>query len=150
MKIAPAYPCPTQVIRNPVRLEPPREIAQLPQVVAIQRIGGSNRQRHAMHRDRVAGAHAFEHFERAPARDHEIFRDDLEPIDAGTRLQHVTVVLTPEPDAVAEHREVATFQHCCLSPTSESYPVCRPPRRIPLPTASSRSLCPCTHCRRRT
>src|SRR5271169_1740897 len=122
-----------------------------------------------MHRDRIAGPHAFEHFERAPARDHEIFRDDLEPIDPGTRLEHVAVVLTPEPDAVAEHREVATLQHCCLSPTSESYPVCRPPPCIPLPTASSRSLCPCTrsvpcihcsrsgtdsgpctHCRRRT
>src|SRR5208337_4992253 len=62
-----------------------------------------------MHRDWIVRAHTFEHFERASAGDHEVFRDDLEPIDLWTSLKNVAVVLTSKPDAVAKHREVSAF-----------------------------------------
>src|SRR5208282_327408 len=97
------------MIRNPRGLESPREIAQLPEVAATQRIGGPNRHRHAMHRDWIVGADTFENFERAAARDHKILGYDLEPIYFGTGFQDVAIVLTSEPDAVTEHREVGTF-----------------------------------------
>src|SRR5215472_3488952 len=97
------------MIRYPRRLESTREIAQLQQVFPIQRIGRSNRHRHAVHRDRIVGAHTFEHLDRAPARDYEIFRDDLEPIDLRPRLEHMPIVLAPEPHAITEHRKVRAF-----------------------------------------
>ena len=37
----------------------------------------------------------IEHLERASAGNHEIVRDDLEPIHLGTSLKDVAVVLTP-------------------------------------------------------
>src|SRR5208337_388844 len=97
------------MIGNPSRLEAPRKIAQSPEVGAIQRIGRSDRHRNAMHRDRIVCAHSFQHLERASARDHKIFRNDLEPIYLGTSLEHVAVVLTSKPDTVTEHRKVGTL-----------------------------------------
>ena len=60
---------------------------ELRQIVEIQRIGAADRQRHAVHHDRIALGDLVEHIARPAAGIHEVFRDDLEPIDlrAGAR-----------------------------------------------------------------
>ena len=54
-----------------------------------------------MHHDRIVGAHAFENLQRPPTLDHEILRDDLEPVHRRMLLEDVYVMRTAEPHAKA-------------------------------------------------
>ncbi len=54
-----------------------------------------------MHHDRIVGAHAFENFQRPAALDHEVFRNDLEPVHRRMLFEDVYVMRTSQPDAKA-------------------------------------------------
>ena len=93
---------PAEVIRDPSGLEPPGEGLEAIEVGFVERIGRSDRQRHAVQHDRVALPHAGQHVERPPARDHEVLGDRLEPVDAGRPGEDPLEVIAPQADAVAE------------------------------------------------
>src|SRR5258708_4328058 len=97
------------MVRDPRRLEPAREFAQFTEVAAIQRIGRAYRHRHAMHRDWIMLAHCFKYFERASALDHEVFRDDLEPIYFRLGLDDELVMRPSKPDAETQVRKVCAL-----------------------------------------
>jgi hypothetical protein len=75
---------------------------QLAQVLEVERIRAADRERHAVHHDRVALGDAVEHLHRTPTRVHEVLGHDLEPVDRRPVLEHVSEVLRaqaePEPE----------------------------------------------------
>src|SRR5205807_160203 len=97
---------PAEMIRDPSGPDSFSELLQPAQIFEVQRVLGADRQRDAVHDDRIAFADAIEHVERPPTGDHEIFRNDLEPVDSRPILEHVAVVLPPQPDPATEPREV--------------------------------------------
>src|SRR5580693_6390432 len=97
------------MVGNPAWLDAAREGLQLAQVVAANRIGRANRHRDAMHHKRIACANAVEDFEWTPARDHEVFRKNLEPVDFRMTIENMQVVVASEPDAEAEKWKIAAF-----------------------------------------
>ena len=60
------------------------------QVVEVQRVGAADRERDAVHDDRVALGDLVEDVARPPAGVHEVLGDDLEPIDAGDGSRECT------------------------------------------------------------
>ena len=55
-----------------------------------------------MHHDRIVRAHAFENFQRPPALDHKVLRDDLEPVHRRMLFEDVYVMRTTEPHTEAQ------------------------------------------------
>ena len=68
---------------------------------AIQPIGRAEIHGHSVLHDAVLLENLIEHFERPAAVDHEIFRDDFEPIDDRFLFQDVTVMRHAQADADA-------------------------------------------------
>src|SRR5260370_28924420 len=90
------------MIGNPRGLEAARECGEPAQVIAIERVGRTERHRDPVHHDRITIAHGGQHFERAATVDHKIFGDDLEPIDRRHRVEHVSIMLAAEAEAEAK------------------------------------------------
>ena len=68
---------------------------------AVERIGRTEVHRHAMLDDAVLFEQKVERLQRLPAIDHEILRDDLEPVDDRFLIEDVLVVWDAQPDADA-------------------------------------------------
>ena len=75
-------------------------------MLAVQSVGRAEIHRHAMLHDAILLENRIEHFERAAAIDHEIFRDDLEPIDDRFLRENVPVMRHAQPDADAVFGEI--------------------------------------------
>ena len=93
---------PAQVLRDPGRLEAVGQLRELVQVAVVQRVGTAEVHRDAVQDDGCQRARLLEHVERAPAADHEVLRDHLEPVDARGAVEDTRVMRRAEPDAVAE------------------------------------------------
>ncbi len=90
------------MIGDPGRLEAPRNRCKLSQITNVERVGRANRKRHAVHHDRILRPHALENFEGPATLDHEVLRDDLEPVHQRLLVKDVNVVGTAQTDAEAE------------------------------------------------
>jgi hypothetical protein len=60
---------------------------QLAQVVEIQGVGAANRQRNAVHHDRISLGQLVQNVPGSSAGIHEVLKDDLKPIDGRSLLQ---------------------------------------------------------------
>src|ERR1700730_5901833 len=87
------------MIGDPRWLEAARERAQRGEVGAVERVARTDRQRHAMHHNRILRAHGLEHFQRPPALDHKVFGNDLEPVHPPTFVRRTVAPWTPLEDA---------------------------------------------------
>ena len=88
------------MIGNPRRGETPDQRLKFCEIVLSERIGSSDIERHAMKHDRRQFTGLFQYLQRPAARDHEVFRNYLEPVRASGPVQNVRVVNGPKTDAV--------------------------------------------------
>ena len=70
-------------------------------MLAAQAIGRAKIHRYAMLHDAILFENLIEHFERPAPIDHEVFRDDLEPIDDRFFLEDVAVMRHAQANADA-------------------------------------------------
>ena len=80
---------PTKMIGNPTGIDFAGQSFQFRQIIEVQRVGAADRQRDAMHDDRVLLGDLLEHVTRSAARIDKVFRNDFEPIDRGLVLENV-------------------------------------------------------------
>ncbi len=90
---------PAEMIGKPGRVGPFNKALDLPQMIAIQRIGRAQVHGDAMLDNAVLLQDLVEHVERTPAIDHEVFRDDLEPVGGRFARQDVLVMRHAQTDA---------------------------------------------------
>ena len=97
---------PAEVVGDPFRLDMIGEGFQAFEIGPVERRGGGDGHRHAMHHQRVAFLHAVEHVAGAAAGLHVVLGDDLEPVDGRGRvgLENFGVMLGPEAKAEAKER----------------------------------------------
>ena len=81
VQIAAAHAGPAQMIRNPDGLHAPLQPLQPGQVLLVERVGAADRERYAVHRNRIVRANPIQPMQRPAARNHEILAEDLEPAD---------------------------------------------------------------------
>ena len=62
-----------------------------------------------MHHDRIVRADTFENLERPSALDHEVLRDDLEPVHRRMIVEDMRVVRATEPNTEAQWPKVKQF-----------------------------------------
>src|SRR4051812_9052089 len=96
-------------MRDPTRLHPIAQLAQLPQVFAIKRLRRPDRKRYAVHHYRVVPGDCVQEVEGAPGRLQVVLADDLEPIDGGTLLEDVRIVDGSEAETDAQIRQAKTI-----------------------------------------
>src|SRR5262249_18531861 len=101
VRVAMAVAAPAQVIRDPGRLDARDQLAELAQILAVERIGRADREGDAVQDHRGIRAHALKHGERAATAHHVVLRDDLEPVGA-LAVEHSGIVLGAEADAVPQ------------------------------------------------
>ena len=100
--VAAGHAGPAHVVAEPHGPRARRQARELAQVGEVDRVGAADRERHAVHHDRIALGDAVEHLQRAPAGVHEVLGDDLEPVHRGLVLEHVSEVLRAQPQAEPE------------------------------------------------
>jgi len=94
------------MIGDPGRLEAPRDLRKLFQIHNIERVRRANRKRHTMHHDRILSPHTLQDFEGSATFNHEVLRDDLEPVQPRTILQDMRIMGTAQANAEAERCEI--------------------------------------------
>ncbi len=99
MQLVGIAPAPTQVIGDPRRPHPRGKVLELAQVVAVEFMRAANRQRHAVHHQRVLLADGIEKVESLATRYQVVFRDDLEPVDGRLLLKNGLVIGTAQAQA---------------------------------------------------
>ena len=101
---------PTDVVRNPAGFDRVGQSFELGQVGKIQGVGAADRQRYAVHHDRIALGDLGQDAARPALRIHEVLGDRLEPIDRRMVLQNVAEVDRPQTDAQSQIRKPKTRQ----------------------------------------
>ena len=94
------------MIRKPRRVRPFDEPLEFLHVFPIQRIGGTEVHRHAVLDNAILLQNLVEDVKRSSCIDHEIFRDDLKPIDRRLLRQDMLVVGDAKANANAVVGEV--------------------------------------------
>ena len=97
---------PAEMIGEPGRLRALHQPLELLQMLAVQPVGRAEIHRDAMLDDAVLLEDRIEHLERAAAIDHEVFRDDLEPIDHRFLRENVPVMRNAQADADSVFGEI--------------------------------------------
>ena len=87
---------PAEMVGHPARADGVAERAELAQVLEVERIGRADRERDAVHRDRVARRDPIEDEPRPPRGLHVVFAEDLEPGHGGLVLENMRVVRRSE------------------------------------------------------
>ncbi len=80
-----------------------------------------------MHHDRIAIAHGGQDLERAPAGDHEVLGDNLEPVHRRMIFEDVNIVGPAQAHAKAQKRKVGALHW--IAPRAGI----RPARKVPIP-----------------
>src|SRR5690606_26486308 len=93
-----ACAAPREMVGEPWRVEAHDEIFQLREVVAIEGLYRSDRERDSVRDDAVGGSKALEVRERRTAVDEEVLADDLEPVHRRALPEDLRVVRRPQPD----------------------------------------------------
>src|SRR5262245_10352953 len=101
VRVAMAVAAPAQVIRYPGRLDARDQLAELAEILAVERVGRADRERDPVQDHGGVHADALEHGERAATAHHEVLRDDLEPVGA-LAVEYSWIVLGTEADAVPQ------------------------------------------------
>src|SRR5579875_224225 len=114
------------MVRDPGGMEAPRQVLGLLQVGLVKGVGGSNRQRHTMADDRIAGAYRFQYRQGATAGYHEIFADDFQPINRRMGCQQRLIMLPAQTDPASQGGELSAV-HWLKSQTPAA---CGSPRCI--------------------
>ena len=89
------HPGPTEMIGDPFRVDAGGERLQPREIVKIERRGGGDGERYAMHHHGIALADPVEHAQRLAALDHVILGEHLEPVDFGRAVQDLGIMLRP-------------------------------------------------------
>src|ERR1043166_7345075 len=97
---------PAEMIGEPRGVGSFDEAFEFREVVAVQSLGGTEIHGDAVLDDAVLLENRVEHIERPAAIDHEIFADDLEPVDDGLLAEDVTVMRDSQADPDAVIREI--------------------------------------------
>ncbi len=106
VRVASIDAAPAKMVGKPRRLGALHEPLELLQMLAVQPVGRSEIHRYAVLDDAVLLQDLVEHFERTPAIDHEILRDDLEPVDDRLLSENVPVMRDPQTDADSVFGEI--------------------------------------------
>ena len=85
---------PTQVVGDPLRLNAGRQLLEALQVVRVEGVRATDRQRHTVHDQRVVLADRVEVVQRLAALDQIILGEHLEPIDRRPVFENLLIVLT--------------------------------------------------------
>ena len=93
---------PAEMIRDDRRLEPIGEQAELGEVVLTNRIRRPDRKRHALQSCRRHRSCLLQNRQGSTAAQHEVLRDDLEPIDRETTIEDERVVRGAKTDTLSE------------------------------------------------
>ena len=90
---------PAEMIGDPFGLNALGEGLQSAQIVHVEWSGRGDRQRNAVHDDRIALADPIQHVERLAAFDHVVLGNDLEPVDGRLAVEDLLVMLRPKTQA---------------------------------------------------
>jgi len=102
VRVAPGDAGPAEVVRDPGRLDALRERLELAQILAIERCAAADRQRYAVHRERIALADTHQIVQR-PATGHQvILGQHLEPVDRGAGCEDRLIVRDAQSQSEAE------------------------------------------------
>src|SRR4051812_33129860 len=99
---------PAQMLRYKHRIDPARERFQPRQMAQVERVGGTERQSHAVEGDRIVGSDPLQCPQSRPTIGEVVFAVDLEPCNGGTLREHLRDVWRTKADARG-HRH--TFAH---------------------------------------
>ena len=102
MRIFAQHPGPAQMIRHPAGFHVGRQPLEFAEILEIQWVRAADGERHAVHDDRVSLGNLIEHVARSAAGVHEVFRNDLEPVDGWMVLENVRVMNAAQPDTQTE------------------------------------------------
>ena len=118
--VAAEHARPAEVVGDPMGLDLLRQPLELAQILEIERVGGADGERYAVHDDGIALSDLLEHIAGPALRVDVVFADDLEPVHRGLVLQDVVEVDGPQPDAEAQVAMSETgwlhsrsFRECC-------------------------------------
>ena len=105
---------PAQVIGHPGWLNPLRKPHQRLQVIVVEGVGTTDRQRHPVQHDRVVGAYAIEKIQGFAAGNEVVFGQRLEPVDARVALEYGLVMVGTQAESKAKpgihcHEETMVF-----------------------------------------
>src|SRR6185437_1664106 len=114
---------PAKMIGNPRCLGALDKFLEPPQMLAIRLFRRTEIHRHAVLHDFVLFQNLIEDLQRAPAIDHEIFRNDLEPIDHRFTAQDVIVVrrAQPNPDPILRKSIKPIRRHYRIPPNLRNH-----------------------------
>jgi hypothetical protein len=96
---------PADVIAEPLRLHARRQRLQLVEKAEVDRVGAADRERHAVHDDRIALRDLVKEVQRPPFRVDEVLRNDLEPVHFRPFRRDVPEMLRAQADPQTEVRE---------------------------------------------
>ena len=94
------------MVGKPGRVGALDQALELAQVLAVEAVGRAEIHGHAVLDDAVLLEDLVEHLERTAAVDHEVFRDDLEPVDGRFAREDVLVMRHAQADADAVIGEI--------------------------------------------
>src|SRR5271154_4454084 len=106
------------MIGNPGWLQTPGKRRKLPQIIAVQRVGRSRRERYAVHNDRVIRPNLIDYLKWTATRAHEVFRNHLKPVHHWPPLEDLGVMRPSKAHAKAQKRKFAMphcHSHCLLT-----------------------------------
>ena len=115
---------PAQMVADPGRLHLGRERLEPGEIIHVERIGASDRQRDAVKHDRIMLGDLADDGARAAARIHEILGDRLEPVDRRTLGEDMVEMDASEAETEAEARQAGyrMFRQIGPSPSRLSSP----------------------------
>src|SRR6187402_1428073 len=106
--------CPADVVGDPERINPTRQRTQAAKVIEVDRIHRAEIHRYTVQGNAVALANAVDDIERAPAIDHEIFRDDFDEVDGLLRRDEIGVMRNTQAQTEAMERGRRLNRHDVL------------------------------------
>src|SRR5215470_7159503 len=111
MRIFPVHTGPAQVVRDPMRVHALSQCLERTEVVEVERVGATDRQRHAVHYHRIRGSYTVEIVQCLTACNQVVLRQQLKPVDAAAAGQDLLVMRRAQPQAEAEGRGRQRGEH---------------------------------------
>jgi hypothetical protein len=106
VQVDPVHAGPAEMVGDPFRIDARGEFFQRAEIIHVERRGGGNRERDAVHHHGITLDDLVEQAQGLAALDHVVFRDNLEPIDGGVAIENLFVMLRSQPQAKAEIRRL--------------------------------------------
>jgi hypothetical protein len=99
VRVTAIHAAPAKVVRKPRRVGPFDQALEFLEMLPVQRLGRTKIGRHAVLHDAILFQDLIQHLQGTSAVAHEVFGNDLEPIDRRLFGQDVVVMRDAQPDA---------------------------------------------------